>query len=1041
MAPSSWNRRRSCASRPGLGGSVVGAASLQTTAAWSSAASSAAASWSSIGSSSSVASPPVAGGATSGSPRHGREACRAERPEPGQVDEDRLTEGFEPQPGLEVLAIGCAGALVGRAKAFSCVGGGPFGFRQSISLRGIRGVQLGEGFASRGLGRDRCGQLTAQALTLGGQRLRALVERRDLAVRSGDALLAEADRGFGPRPAALGVATRGIPDARVLRQTVTARSQFGRAGLPRLDGTRVRCRTAGRRSRLGGGDRRFQGIERGRRAIGISLQPLRLRRGPRRLAEDRLEVAGRQSLAFLGRPAKPGCPCLIGPCRLKGRASRAGGRRCRRRLRRGRCDDLLGAFDGGRESGRLGSTFQDGLWCAQPDAQLVDDGRPVPGDDDPAWRQRRLDGQASRQIRHPRRSGENTSRDTTPISTERVREESPTAAGQRVAEPTLACVRRGAGHGATDRRGRPLLDDQGPALVGKRRHRVSTDHVGADRLRQGGLDRRPERRVDDKIVIEAPAAQLLRGLRDPATLLFRESAREVRASRIEPGVRRPGGGQPGLGRGPLRLGCLQRGPCGLASGDGPFLCLDRGRARGPGGLERRLTLVSATHRGRGTLRLVGRLARGLGPAPTGGLQLGLARGRRSTDRGELLALRSVRGAQGRELGKGVGRCAFRFGQGGFGREVSRGDGRRRRAAPGRHLGLGRDALVVEPLPVAVDRFELGGEAGIAELGAGQCRSCGIVGLASRPLGLGACAELGRQCGRGGLGSLHLGHGPVRLGSRRRLACPRGGHPPGGFVPSGMGRQEDGPGELVGSRLAAGLLLGLGGEASRLRPQLGDDVLDPREIGLRLRELLLGAAPATLVTADAGDFLEQRPPLLRAQGQRLVDHALPDEQEGVVGKVRGVEEVDEVAEPDALLVQEVVVLARSVQAPPQLQHRELDREQAVGVVDDQCDVRHALGRPLLRSRPDHVLGLARPEGLALLAERPAERVREIALARSVGPDDRADPAAELHVGPLGERLEPLEAQGEQSRRRRTRGAARAVAVAHAPTASGRCVARR
>ena len=85
-------------------------------------------------------------------------------------------------------------------------------------------------------------------------------------------------------------------------------------------------------------------------------------------------------------------------------------------------------------------------------------------------------------------------------------------------------------------------------------------------------------------------------------------------------------------------------------------------------------------------------------------------------------------------------------------------------------------------------------------------------------------------------------------------------------------------------------------------------------------------------ADAGDLLEQRPALLRPQRQRLVDHALADEQERVVGEVRGVEQVDEVAQPDPLLVEQVVVLAGAVQPPAELQDLEVDRQQAVGVVE-------------------------------------------------------------------------------------------------------------
>ena len=181
-------------------------------------------------------------------------------------------------------------------------------------------------------------------------------------------------------------------------------------------------------------------------------------------------------------------------------------------------------------------------------------------------------------------------------------------------------------------------------------------------------------------------------------------------------------------------------------------------------------------------------------------------------------------------------------------------------------------------------------------------------------------------------------------------------------------------------------------------------------------------------------------------QRLVDHALADEQERVVGQVRAVEQVDEVAQPDALLVEEVLVLAAAEEPATELEDLEVDRQQPIAVVEDERDVGHALGGALLRPGPDDVLGLARAEGAALLPERPAERVREVALARAVRPDDRADPATELDVRPLGERLEPLETEREQARSgrpgpgvSRRRGAGRRSrldAVRHTFTGSSR-----
>ena len=129
----------------------------------------------------------------------------------------------------------------------------------------------------------------------------------------------------------------------------------------------------------------------------------------------------------------------------------------------------------------------------------------------------------------------------------------------------------------------------------------------------------------------------------------------------------------------------------------------------------------------------------------------------------------------------------------------------------------------------------------------------------------------------------------------------------------------------------------------------------------------------------------------------------------------VEQVLEVAQPHALLVEQVVVLAAAVQPAPELEHAVLHRQQPVGVVEDERHVGHALGAALLGARPDDVLALADAERAALLAERPAERVREVRLARAVGPDHRADPGPELDQGPLGERLEALDAEAEEAGR--------------------------
>ncbi len=254
------------------------------------------------------------------------------------------------------------------------------------------------------------------------------------------------------------------------------------------------------------------------------------------------------------------------------------------------------------------------------------------------------------------------------------------------------------------------------------------------------------------------------------------------------------------------------------------------------------------------------------------------------------------------------------------------------------------------------------------------------------MGLAALALHGRpgrqfrgERGGTGLGGIKVRHGAIGLGLRPFVSPARLREPSRSFMPSRVGRRQERRRELVPDARSGRLLVGLCRQSSRLRAELGQDVLHAREVRLRLDQLLLGLPPPALVPSDAGHLLEQRTPFLGPQRQGLVDHALADEQERVVGQVRAIEEVDEVAQADALLVEEVFVLAAAEEPATELEDLEIDRQEPIAVVEDQRDVRHALGGALLRPGPDDVLGLARSQGAALLPECPAECVGEIALA--------------------------------------------------------------
>ena len=418
---------------------------------------------------------------------------------------------------------------------------------------------------------------------------------------------------------------------------------------------------------------------------------------------------------------------------------------------------------------------------------------------------------------------------------------------------------------------------------------------------------------------------------------------------------------------------------------------------------------------RGPTGLGGGGALRLGQPPASGLDLGGTTGRRPADGRQVGVAGSRRGLQRRELGERVGQGPLGVGEGCLGLEVAAGNGLGEAPALHRQVGLGGGPLAGDPLPIPADRSALRGQLAGLQLGRGQ-RGAGLVRASpQRRRGGRALTERRRDGARRGLGRRELGERGVDLGPGVGEAIAGSADPAGSLVPAGMRRDEEGRGELVAGARARRLLLGLRGEATGLRPELGEDVLDPGQVRLRLDELLLGAPPAALVAADAGDLLEERPALLGPERERLVDHALADEEEGVVGEVGRVEEVDEVLEADPLAIQQVVVLAGPEEPAAELDDAEVDRQQAVGVVEDSVTSAMPTRRPPLRPGEDDVLGLARAQGPALLAERPAEGVGEVALARPVGADDGVDPRPELDERPLGERLEALQPERQQARR--------------------------
>ena len=257
---------------------------------------------------------------------------------------------------------------------------------------------------------------------------------------------------------------------------------------------------------------------------------------------------------------------------------------------------------------------------------------------------------------------------------------------------------------------------------------------------------------------------------------------------------------------------------------------------------------------------------------------------------------------------------------------------------------------------------------------------------------GHLCPLGQAAGKGRhrvLGGGQVAHRRVDLRPRRRQPFVGLGRLPCGRRPSRTAGRQQPIRQLAGRVAARDLLFGLRRQATRLGPELAEDVTDPSQVGLGFHQPLLGLTSSTLVASHAGRLLEQRSSFLGAQGERLIDHALADEQEGVVGQVGGIEEIDEVAQAHLLAIEQVLVLARAEEPSTALDESVFDRQQTIVVADDEAHVGHARGVPAGGTGEDDVLRLAGSQRAALLAERPPQGIGEIALAAAIGTDDGAD----------------------------------------------------
>ncbi len=308
---------------------------------------------------------------------------------------------------------------------------------------------------------------------------------------------------------------------------------------------------------------------------------------------------------------------------------------------------------------------------------------------------------------------------------------------------------------------------------------------------------------------------------------------------------------------------------------------------------------------------------------------------------------------------------------------------------------------------------------------------GQPGQAAQPLAERGQPEVGLL--RGGQPRLGLGLGRLQLRLAllallqlllHRPAAGQDGGLVGGLTLQGGPQRE----HVVGEQAQPGVAevglddggpagdLGLPAQRLELTAQLGDEVLDTVQVGLHGVQLPQRLLLALAVLQDAGGLLDERPAVLRAGVQHLVELALADDDVHLAADAGVRQQLLDVEQAAGVAVDGVLALAAPEHQAADRDLGVVDREGPVGVVDGERDLGAAQRGTRGGAGEDDVLHLAAAQGLgAVLAHDPGQGVDDVGLAGAVGADDGGDARLEAQGGRRGEGLETAQGEGLQVHR--------------------------
>ena len=197
-------------------------------------------------------------------------------------------------------------------------------------------------------------------------------------------------------------------------------------------------------------------------------------------------------------------------------------------------------------------------------------------------------------------------------------------------------------------------------------------------------------------------------------------------------------------------------------------------------------------------------------------------------------------------------------------------------------------------------------------------------------------------------------------------------------------------------------------------QFGQDVLHAVQVLLSALDALLGVQLPGLVLDDARGLLEHLAAILAFGGQDLVDAALTDQGIAVLADAGVPEQVHDVPQTAGRAVDLVLAVAVAIHPAGDGNLGKVNGEGVVLVLKDQRHLAVGEAAAALGAIEDDVLHLRAAQALGtLLAQHPAHRVGDVALAAAVGTHHAGDAVlkGDLHV--VREGLEAVEDEFLQS----------------------------